>query len=398
MHCEKGGLRAALFFCPGDSVKKWIKRTFGLLLSLAVLGSPATALAGGESVELSMDAKVLSGSLYRESARPVSARLHIKVNVPEGQDSVIPMINSRVMFPQDMSFYPNSEVTPVCGTDRIGQNTNLGLGVARIVDLCPRSVVGTGTARIHLAQNKSGILEDPELVIFNAGPDGQGRPKITIYGYSKAAGAGLLMTGSLAKSGELNISIGVMPFDSSIADFTLGIPGDTLAVEDIQSPGGTLEVNGQDPAFLRAVCSTGTWKATGTFDFATRSDSTGELTSPVANVDSNAKSLPCEGLAGRPKIKLVKLAGKRRFTAGGFNTYSLKFKNNGMASLRKAFVRATGGGRGKIALGTLAPGQTRMVSLKVRFARVGKVRRTLKFVVRSPNGGLSKLIRLRSNG
>ncbi|HMT06214.1 MAG: hypothetical protein KDB48_04565 [Solirubrobacterales bacterium] len=377
---------------------KTIKNIFGVLLLVAVLGSPADALAGDESVELSMDAKVLSGSLYREVPRPVSARLHIKVKVPEAQDSVTPMINSRVTFPEDMSFYPNPQVTPVCGAEKIGQSTNLGLGVARIIDLCPRSVVGTGTARIHLAQNKSGILDDPELVIFNGGADSQGRPKITIYGYSKAAGAGLLMSGSLAKSGELNIAIGVMPFDSSIADFTLGIPGDTLAVEDIQSPGGTLEVNGQDPGFLRAVCSKGVWEATGVFDFATRSDSSGELTSPVTSVGSNSDSLPCKGLAGRPKIKLVRLAGNRGFRAGGSNTYTLRFRNTGTASLRQAVLRATGGGKGQARLGTLAPGQTRTVRLKVRFDRAGKARRSLKFAIHSPNGGLAKMIGVRESG
>jgi len=359
-----------------------------LLLCLGALLVPASADASDESVTLSMQAEAAEGNLFREAPRAVRASLDIGVTVPPSATVVTPMINSRVKFPKDMTFHPDPKKTPVC--TKVNPQASLGSGVTAMVDLCPRSVIGTGTARIHLARSALiPPLDDPRLVIFNAGTTAQGRPKITIYGFSKATGAGVLMSGFLARNGELDIAIGVLPFDSAIADFMLGIPGDPLEIEDDAAPGGIRVVRGQDPAYLRAVCSSGAWKATGRFRFATRNDSTGELTSEPVEIESNPFSLPCSGLKGRGRLGALRVIGRPKFRRGKGQTVRVAISNVGTASLNKVTVRITGGGTGRKVLGRVPPETSRTVPVKVRFPRTGNPKRR-KLRVTVSGGGASR--------
>lgn len=370
-----------------------IRKATILLLALLgplVLATPPSTAA--QEVEFSIEAKA-AGGLFREVARPVAASLHIRVSPPADVATVTPMINSRVIFPAEMSFNPDPAVTPVCPKSVVGPTTNLGLGIARLVALCPDSVIGTGTAGIYLFQQKSFRLGDPQVVIFNAGRTRAGDPRIRLYSFSKAAGAGLLMEGSLDRKGRLNIPIGVLPYDSAISDMTLGIPGEPIEVEDEQSPTGKSTVVGLDRRYLRAVCDDGMWEARGRFSFATRDEATGTLTSPVSLADAIAPSLVCKGRRGKARLAPLRVSGKRTFRPGGKRTFRVLVRNRGTAVARGLTVKVSGGGRGHAQSRNVAPGRKRSVPVKVRFFRSGKTRRTLNVMVRGQ--GTKRVVRVR---
>lgn len=354
------------------------------------------ANAADESVELSFEAGPISGNLFRETDRPIDARLRIQVKVPEGATRMTPMINSRVDFPEEITFDPDPKVTPPCPASKVGPQINLAQGVAGVVSICPRSVIGTGVATIKLAQLMSAELQDPQLVLFNAGRTSEGRPKITIYGYSKNAGSGLLMDGFLAPDGKLDIAIGTLPFDSAVSDFTIGIPGEALPVIPGTGPGGGDEVVGQDPTYLLARCSSGTWKANGEFSFATRNQSTGELTSSITELDSNEASLPCQGLKGKPVLAPMTI--KKKGQKGSVRTFSVTVRNRGTATARSLKLKVTGDGRGNAGVGKIPAGLKRDVKVTVRLNQNVGRRAGLKFSLSGQGIRSSRSIVLRTNG
>lgn len=375
-----------------------IRKITGCLVtaSLATTLMVGSAYGANESVELSLEAAPSSGALFKELAKPVRASLRIKVRVPQGQPRITPMINSRVTFPPEMTFDPDPGVTPPCPASKVGPQSSLASGVAAMVSNCPNSVIGTGRATIKLAQLVAGELDDPQLVIFNAGKNSSGRPKITIYGYSQDANAGLVMTGFLATNGELDIAIGTLPFDSSVSDFTLGIPGDPIAVPPGTGPGGSDEVVGQDPGYLVARCADGEWTATGAFSFASRNPTTGALTSPVVDLDSNAVSLPCEGRKGRPSIAPLKV--KLRSSKGSLRIFRVWVRNRGTATARGLGLKVSGSGRGSTRLGSIRPGGSAKGTIKVRLRNGRQAKPRLKFKLTGRGVSVVERIVVRNKG
>jgi hypothetical protein len=193
-----------------------MKRTalISLLAFAALVTGPWAARAADESIAIGLQAKPNAGPLFKEVYRPLDANLTVTVSSPPTVDSILPLKVANVRFPRDMEFFPNPAKTPVCPPEKLNETSNLSAGVIATVALCPRSVIGTGSAVVQLAQQKFGTVNDPKFVIFNAGRNASGRPKILIYGYSKSVNSGLLMRGTLATNGDLKIDIGVLPFDS----------------------------------------------------------------------------------------------------------------------------------------------------------------------------------------
>lgn len=377
---------------------RYVRRITGSLVALLIATTIAAAPAFGanESVELSLEAEPAGGPLFKELEKPVKASLRIQVSVPQGQPRITPMINSRVKFPPEMTFSPDPRVTPPCPASKVGPQSSLASGVAAMVSNCPDSVIGTGRATIKLAQLVAGELDDPQLVVFNAGETSAGRPRITIYGYSQDANAGLVMTGFLARNGELDIAIGTLPFDSSVSDFTLGIPGEPIEVPPGTGPGGADEVVGKDPGYLVARCSDGEWEARGAFSFASRNPSTGALTSSVLDLESNPVSLPCEGRTGRPVISpmKVRLAGSN----GLSRTLRVSVSNRGTATARGLRLKVTGSGKGETRIDPIAPGRSTKVLVKVRLVKTQKASHRLRLKLTGKGVSAVKKIRLRNKG
>lgn len=356
-------------------------KTFALLaLALVWLGITSTARAGNESIGLSLEAEPIAGPLFKEVARPLDASLTITVTNPPAETKITPLKVANVTFPQDMDFYPNEEKAPAC--EELSERSNLAAGVVGVVKLCPKSVIGTGTAVVQIGQNKGAepfpTVVDPQLVIFNAGRSPEGRPRILIYGFSPSVNAGLLMRGTLAENGELKINIGVLPFDSSVSRFTLGIPGEQLETDDDESPGGTMTVRGLDPGYLRGKCSNGTWRATGAFELGTRSDPGGEPISETTFLSSNPFDLACEGLAGRPKLKIGRISGPKRISPGRSGKYVLRVRNVGTATAKPLTVKASGAAKGGLSGLRLSPGQTRNIAVRVR-AKARRISGRIRF-------------------
>ena len=72
---------------------------------------------------------------------------------------------------READLHPNNRKTPVCSDKALSETSNLAAGPAGIVELCPKSVIGTGTAKIYPAKvyEDSALVSDPQLVIFSAG-------------------------------------------------------------------------------------------------------------------------------------------------------------------------------------------------------------------------------------
>jgi len=349
-------------------------------MALCSLGA-SSAMAANETIGLSLAANRSEGPLYREVYRPVDASLAITVNVPARTPLITPLKSANVTFPADMDFFPDPKKTPTCSESKLNEQSNLASGVASVVSLCPRSVVGTGTAVVQLAQQSSpgSAIHDPKLIIFNAGRDGTGRPKITIYGYSKTVNTGLLMHGTLARDGQLKIDIGVLPFDSSVSQFTLGIPGDPIDADDTASPGATATVAGQDPSYLRAKCSTGAWRATGDFLLGNRVFPSGASIGEGYHLQSNPYELSCEGRRGKARLGINKVRGPRRIVHGRRAHFVATIRNSGTATARLVRLRAFGAARGNLRIGKLPPGSSRKVRLALKASgRKGKRKLTLR--------------------
>ncbi len=340
-----------------------MKKTITILALLAAwFGATATADAAREQIGISMEASPTAGALYKEVHRPVAASLTVTVSNPSSETTITPLKVANVTFPSDMDFFPNPGKTPACPESKLNDQSDLAAGLAAIVADCPRSVVGTGTAIVHLARDKStpATLTDPRLVIFNTGRNDDGRPGIAIYGYSAKVHSGLLMRGTLARDGQLKIDVGVLPFDSSVSTFTLGIPGEPIGTGEGSS------VVGLDSEYLRAECSTGTWRATGNFVLGRRDSPGGTPIGEETFLSSNAFELPCKGLRGKPRLKLTRLKGPKRIGVGHTGRYRMTISNAGTATAKAVRLKVSGAARGLKKLGALGPGDSRTIRVRVR--------------------------------
>lgn len=282
-----------------------------------------------------------------------------------------------------MDFFPDSGRTPACPDSKLNEQTNLAAGIQAIVALCPDSVVGTGDAKVKLAKLNQPVADvtDPQLVVFNAGRNQSGRPRILIYGYSKTVNTGLLMRGTLARDGQLRIEIGVLPADSAISEFTLGIPGEPLG-----------DVKGLDPEYLRAKCSTGTWRATGAFVLGERADPSGTPIGPDTLLSSNPFEMSCKGRAGAPRIAIARVSGPDRVRPNRKTTFRVKIRNSGFATARGVKLKVRGALSGTRLVGSVPPQGSRTVKVRATSAsRRGKRKAT--FLVTANNSVRKESVR-----
>ena len=181
-----------------------LKRLAGLICLaclpalLGVVGI-GTASAADESITLKTAVKPSKGKLFKNRRVPARMQLSVKVSTPPSSPKMNPLKRAVIRFPRDMTFNPNNRRTPVCSDKRLSITSNLAAGTAAIAKLCPKSIIGTGTAQIYLAKvvSPSTLVNDPQLLIFNAGKDKRGNAKIKIYAYSKRTNVGVLMKGAL---------------------------------------------------------------------------------------------------------------------------------------------------------------------------------------------------------
>ena len=348
---------------------KYLKPSgLGLALALVFAVCTAPAFGAGETLSLKTTVKPHSGKLYKEVPKPASMSLSVQIKPPSSATRIDPLKRAVMEFPKDLSYNPNNRRTPVCSDQKLNEHTNLAVGVAPIVDLCPKSVIGTGTAEIYLAKvyQPSALISDPELVIFNGGRDNAGNARMKIYAYSKATNYGILMHGSLTPKGIQDVAIPVLSADSATANFVLSIPGPGLTVSDPGSPGGTRTIKGLDPAYARAKCSTGTWVTGGTFTLGERAFPSGTDAGPEREVAATPYTANCRGLAGRARFGKAKVKGPRKVRRGTRRVFRVTVKNRGTATAKRVKVKVGGSGRGKARTANIAPGKSRTIRVKVK--------------------------------
>lgn len=252
-----------------------------------------TASAANETIALKTTVVPTKGKVYKKRSVPAKMQLSVNVSTPASSPKMNPLKRAVVQFPRGMSFNPNNRLTPVCSDKRLGNTSNLAAGIAGVAALCPKSIIGTGTAQIYLAKVVSAgtLIKDPQLLIFNAGKDKRGNAKIKIYAYSKYTNVGVLMRGSLTPGGVINVAIPVLSNDSATSTFVLSIPGP--AIKD-----GGKSFRGRDPRYARIKCPTGKWVSRGTFTLGERAYPSGTPTGPSSTVKTKPSTVKCHGLRG----------------------------------------------------------------------------------------------------
>jgi hypothetical protein len=251
------------------------------------------ASAANETISIKTAVAPAHGNVYKHRRVPARMRLSVKVNTPASSPKANPLKRAVIQFPRDLTFNPNNRRTPVCSDKKLSESSNLAAGVAAAVSACPKSVVGTGTAKIYLAKvNKpSALVADPQLVIFNAGKDRSGKAKLKIYAYSATTNVGILMHGKLTRKGIINVAVPVLSSDSATASFVLSIPGPAIKA-------GGKKIKGRDPRYARIRCSKGKWVTRGRFTLGERSYPSGTPTGPSTTVKAKAYSAKCHGARG----------------------------------------------------------------------------------------------------
>ena len=375
-------------------MKKSLVGLVQMVLALSVAGS---ASAANESVSIETGMSPFGGKLYKELRMPVQSRLEAEVTVPDGQPLVLPMKQARIRYDRDMTFNPNNRKTPVCPESSINPQTNLAMGVSFMTDRCSRSVVGTGTSLIYVAKQTAAPLLDPQMVIFNAGRNGKGEAKIKIYAYSKNTATGILMYGTLSRSGLMVVDIPVLSFDSAVGHFRFDIPGNGMEVEDQREPDGLRTIKGLDRQYVKARCSDGAWTTNASFRMGERNPSNGADTSPTTTIQAPAFTDQCRGLAGRPNLKRKRKVFPRRARRGSRPLFRVTVVNRGTATARKVRLVGRGGIRGERRVGNIPPRSSRSFWIRPRvIARKGnRARAVVRVVARGSSVGFASRIRVR---
>ena len=121
----------------------------GLILAFA-LAIPASANAADETLEGSFSLEPRSGQFLNNGLKP--ANWSVENTVTATGPQILPSKVMDIGNPAgEMTFNPGN--MPVCTDDLVGPPpTDLSQPVPNIVDRCPDSVLGNGTAKFALAQ------------------------------------------------------------------------------------------------------------------------------------------------------------------------------------------------------------------------------------------------------
>jgi hypothetical protein len=283
-------LEEALVITP-KRINGWIG--LACLPALFALANAGTASAAGEAISVKTAVTPLHGKIFKHRRVPARMRLSMQLHTPASSPKVIPLKRAVIRFPRDLTFKPNNRRTPVCTDKRLSESSNLSAGVAATVKQCPRSVIGTGTAKIYLAKvNKpTALVSDPQLVMFNAGKNKKGNAKLKIYAYSKTTNVGILMRGALNRKSVINVAVPVLSNDSATANFVLAIPGSGIKADG-------RKIKGRDPKYARIRCSAGKWVTRGTFTLGERTYPSGTPIGPSTVVKAAPYAKRCHGARG----------------------------------------------------------------------------------------------------
>jgi len=328
----------------------------------------------------------ISGSLFKDSFKPVNWQVATAITVPDGAATISPMKVADINNPNgQLTFNPSSKM-PVCADSAIGPGL-VSIPVEQAVAKCPNSIIGNGLAKFALAQ-QTALPRDGVILLFNGGKQTtgplKGQPRIKLYAYSYDTGVGLYTESALSKSGLLNFAVPPLTADSSVTSLNLNIPGKP---ESLYVVSKDITVNlpaGQDKNYAQARCSGSAWAFKGTFQLGSR-NTADEPTGPTTTVSSDS-STPCSGAAGKARFGGLKIKGPSSVKQGKKGTFKVTVKNSGTATAKSVKIVASGkGAKGKGTTGQITPGTSKTVKVKVKFTKKGKVKVKFKATASKTN-------------
>jgi len=332
-------------------------------IGLALVGSLVMAAGASAAPTAATSVGIAGqGSLYKEVKKPVNLSLNADITPGAGDTTLLPLMEASFNLPTDLSFNPDPNM-PVCTEVNAGNSNFSG---ATAISLCPNSIVGDGTANIMLAGQVAALITDPELTIFNGGVDSSGGGVLAIHAYSASTNAGIFMSGAI-QNGTLDVLIPRLTADSATSTFTLNIPG----------------TQGQDKGYAEATCKTGTYTSSATLTLGNRSS--GGVVSNETSLTTDPTTTDCVGLAGKAKLS-AKVKGPAKVKSGKKGTFKVTLKNTGTASAKSVKVKASGGGKGSASGGTIKPGTSKTVKVKVKVTGKKGKKVTVKFKTTASGG------------
>jgi hypothetical protein len=349
---------------------------------LAVIGVSylaSSAQASGETAQVSLKMQP-QGKLYNNAYSPVN--WGVSTDILTSDPFILPMKVAKLRLPPGSATFNPRKNMPVCTDDKINQ-TNVSVPVQVMVDRCPNSILGNGRAQFALAQNNA-LRLDGVLLVFNGGYQ-NGRPKLKIYAYSYDTTVGVYTESVLQKNGELNFNIPRLTADSSVTQLNLEIPGKRTVLEN-WGPGQETVVipGGQDRSYVRARCTNGAWPFSASFDLGSR-DSGDNPIGPTTIVSGN-DNLACSGVNANAKVQRISVSGPKKVKRNRATVYTVRVRNSGSLAARNVRLRVAGRGvRLNKNIGSIGANQTRVVRVRVKFRKPGKVK--TQFRVSSGNAG-----------
>lgn len=378
-----------------------LKRFAGLLVVALGLAVPAGASASGEvpSAELILEPR--SGSFYNNAFKAAEWRVETGVSAPNPPNTEIrPTRNTKLRMPpaSQMTFNPPAKM-PVCPDSQIGPETNNSVPVPQIVAKCPKSIIGNGSATFLL--NRANQPDNPSVslpgvvLIFNGGVVG-GQPRLKFWAFSYDTGVAIYTEGNLSPSGELDIPLPQLSFDSAVNSLNVNIPG---KAESIFIPLLQLTVNlpgGQAPDYVRAKCDTGSFPFSADFLLGERLTD-GTPTGPQEDFTNVGVADTCTGVPTTAKLAKPVIKGPATARRGKVATYRVTIRNAGGLPVTGARLRVSGRGLSvNTSVGTIPGDGSKTVRVKAKFRSAGTVKAT--FLATSKNGGkqrATKTIRVR---
>ncbi|MDQ2699942.1 MAG: hypothetical protein M3Y23_01300, partial [Actinomycetota bacterium] len=220
---------------------------------------------------------------------------------------------------------------------------------------------------------------DGVLIAFNGGRV-NGQPRVKIYAYSYDTNVGTYTEAVLSKSGQLTFPIERLTSDSAVTSLNLQLPGAPIQ-KFIAVLGQNVTIPaGQNQNYVKARCTGSGFSMNANFQLGSRDSANMDIT-PTTEYNV-ATTHPCNGAAGKPKLRSQKVKGPKALKRGQTKVYRVTVRNNGTRVAQGVRIRVLGKWvkvRNQRA-GKIAPGASK--TYRVRAGLNRKAKRGKKTVIK----------------
>jgi len=339
------------------------------------------AQAAGETADADISITPRGPTLFNNAFSAANLKIETAI-VPEDPlpPTITPMKVADLGLPASprFTFRPKASM-PVCADDQLGgPPTNVSVPVKTMIERCPQSLLGNGSAKFALGQSTSPLAtRDGEILVFNGGRV-NGKPKLKIYAYSYDTSTGIYTSAILQPNGQLRFEIPVLTADSAVRSLNLNIPGKRVVIEKPLLDLTVVLPAGSDSNYAQAKCTSGGFPWTADFTLGKR-DLAGNPIGPPAFVVSDAGNYPCTGVKASARIAVPRVSGPRVVKRNRLATFRVLIRNTGQAPLLGArMVTSSRGIRVNTMIGRLNPGAAKTVRVRVKFRHPGRQRLVIR--------------------